>query len=140
MRSDHLLGLKLWLWGRRTRKMSIAGELEKFLAYRADGLLEFPISQVARSDRGNARLPGTPFILRLQQWLMSHFDLSEAAAWDYPVGLAKMRWAAHWEQEGGLDVYNAHEAEADASIAYWESQGGPGAMKAAAKKETTCPA
>jgi hypothetical protein len=73
---------------------------------------------------------------------MREFRLSEAAAWDYPVGMAKMRWAAHWEAEGGLDVYNAHESEADAHIAYWESQGGPGAMKAAAakEKEAQCPA
>lgn len=145
MRSDHLLGLKLKLWNWRTRraKLNLADELTKFLEYRTEGLLEFPISQVARADRGNARMPGTPFILRLQQWLMLTLRLTEAQAWDYPVGLSKLRWAAHWEQEGGLDVYNAHEAEADEHVAYWESQGGPGAMKKAAAeaaKEAKCPA
>ena len=139
MRSDPLLGLKLKVWGWRTRRarLNIETELAKFNAYREEGLLEFPISQVPRSDRGPApRLPGTPFILRLQQWLMVHLRLSEDEAWDYRVGLAKMRWAAHWEQEGGLNVYNAYEAEEDAFIAYWESKGGPAAMsRAQALKE-----
>ena len=162
MRSDHFLGLKLWIWECRmkrkegdflrglsrifankksalirgnSRKALLEKELATFLAYRAEGLLELPISQVARSDRAMPRLPGCPFILRLQQWLMTHFHLTESAAWDYPVGLAKMRWAAHWEQEGGLDIYNAHEAESDAQIEYWESLGGPSAMKL---KEAQC--
>jgi len=130
-RFDPFLSLRFWLWNRAIRRMDGDQELKTFLAYRAGGLLEFPISEVARADRGTSRLPGCPFILRLQQWLMTHFRLSESAAWDYPVGLAKMRWAAHWEQEGGLDIYNAHEAESDSQIAYWESQGGPSAMKGA---------
>jgi|SRR5436190_11042607 len=131
MRSDHLLGLKLWLWKRRIQKLDPVKELAAFNAYRAEGLLEFPISEIARADRSNARMPGCPFILRLQQWLMREFRLSESEAWDYPVGLAKMRWAAHWEQEGGLDIYNAHEAESDRQIEYWESMGGPSAMRGA---------
>lgn len=161
MRSDHLLGLKLWLWNRRIKSRinreftrinanengdsrslaSIRGyqeqELAKFISYRNEGLLEFPCSQVTRADRGpSPRLPGTPFILRLQQWLMTHLQLTESSAWDYPVGLAKMRWAAHWEQEGGLEIYNAHEEQEDAFIAYWESRGGPEAMtRAQAQKE-----
>ena len=161
MRSDHFLGFKLWIWRRRMKRLEksftrivankrelksakisvnsreelLGKELATFLAYRAEGLLELPISQVARSDRAMPRLPGCPFILRLQQWLMTHFHLTESAAWDYPVGLAKMRWAAHWEQEGGLDIYNAHEAESDAQIEYWESLGGPSAMRL---KEAKC--
>jgi len=144
MRSDHFLGPKLSIWKWRARlqlwnnwrlHFDMPRELATFLAYRAEGLLELPISQVSRSDRAMPRLPGCPFILRLQQWLMTHFHLSEDEAWDYKVGLAKMRWAAHWEQEGGLDIYNAHEAESDAQIEYWESLGGPSAMRL---KEAKC--
>lgn len=137
MRGDHLLSLKLWLWKRRTRKLDPSAELKKFLAYRDEGLLEFQISQMTRPDRGpSPRLPGAPFVLRLQQWLMTHLRKTEAKAWDYPAGLAKMRWAAHWEQEGGLDIYNANEEQEDAFISYWESRGGPSAMsRAQAEKE-----
>ncbi len=124
------LDLALWGWCIRKMKMDRAKELQKFLSYRDEGLLEFQISKKPRSDSApSLRLPGSPFILRLQQWLMSHLRKTEAEAWDYPVGLAKMRWACHWEQEGGLDVYNAHEAEEDDFIAKCEAMGGPSALK-----------
>ncbi len=123
MRAERWLGLDLWLWRKRTRKLDVAHETEKFVAYRAAGLLEFPLSTIVRPDRGpTPRLPGGPFILRLQQWLMRELRFSEAAAWDYPVGLAKMRWATHWEQEGGLDIYNAHDAEFDVFVAEQEAK------------------
>ncbi len=149
MRSDRLLGLKLWIWRRRIQKKAagkryelgklptskphtsyLDEELAKFLAYRNDGLLELPLSQVTRTDRGPApRLPGTPFLLRLQQWVMTHFGLTEAEAWDYPAGLAKIRWSAHWEAEGGLEVFNAHDAEEADFIRLCEAHGGPSAVK-----------
>jgi len=133
MRGDRLLSLKLWLWRRRARKLDATVELAKFLSYRNAGFDEFPLSQVIRPTGSDARrLPGAPFILRLQQWLMQDLGLGESAAWDYPVGLAKMRWATHWEEQGGLNVQNAHEAEQDAHVAYWEANGGPEAMRALA--------
>lgn len=148
MRRDWLLSLKLWVWRRRINRISYANsrefsprkknrrelasirvkpyleaELAKFIAYREAGLQEFPLSDIARSDRGpSPRQPGAPFILSLQQWLMLKFRLSEAEAWDYPAGLAKMRWAAYWESEGGLDIYNAHEAEFDEFVARNEAK------------------
>jgi hypothetical protein len=181
MRSDHLLGLKLWLWNRRIKRMgnrqftpihanenqasalssaerdsrpfaSIRGfreqELEKFLAYRNEGLLEFRLSEIPKADSGGpARMSGTPFILRLQQWLMDQFRLSEAEAWDYPVGLAKMRWAAHWESQGGMEVYNAHEAEFDQFVAEQRAakkEKDPSSVASllaeGGREEATCPA
>jgi len=134
MRRDWTLGLKLWLWRRRTRSMDHVAEVHKFARYRDDGLLELPLSQILKPDKtAPARLPGAPFVLRLQQWLMGQFGLSEAEAWDYPAGLAKMRWAAHWEQEGCLDVYNAHDAEFDAFVADQE------AKEACLPVPTACP-
>lgn len=56
-------------------------------------------------------------MLSLQQWLMLTLRLTEAEAWDYPVGLAKMRWATYWEREGGLEICNEQEAEFDAAVA-----------------------
>ncbi len=122
MRHDRILGLKLWIWNRRMRKLDFARELKTFCDYRAEGLLEFPPSEIERPDRTPGRLPGAPFILSLQQWLQVTFRLSEAAAWDYPVGLAKMRWAAHWEREGGFDIYNRHEAEHDIAVAQMDAE------------------
>jgi hypothetical protein len=52
--------------------------------------------------------------------------MSETQAWDYPVGLAKMRWAAYWEEQAGLEVYNEDNAEMDrlASEPLPEDKGG----------------
>jgi hypothetical protein len=137
MDSERWLSLDLALWHWRARRMDHARELARFIAYRADGLLEFPLSDVARRDRGQTpRLSGTPFILRLQQWLMLHLRLSESRAWDYPVGLAKMRWAAHWEQEGGLDVYSQHDAEFDEFVAEQEAIAAHTARSAALNPNT----
>jgi hypothetical protein len=92
---------QLCLLKRAAQKINrIPGGFEKavatFKAYREQGCSEFPMSDTIRPDRqkSTSRDPGTPFILRLQQFLMLNFRLTEAQAWDYPVGLAKMRWAA----------------------------------------------
>jgi hypothetical protein len=108
---------KLWLLRRaveRSVKRKIFDrEVAAFREYRESGCLEFPLSDVVRPGAPTPRSPGTPFILRLQQFLMVTLRMGEAEAWDYPVGMAKMRWAAHWEQEAGLEVYNEDNAEMD---------------------------
>lgn len=122
---DWFAGLKLWLWRKRLgRKIDFLAELASFREYQTFGSLEFPLSDVAQPSRGPApRAPGSPFVLRLHQWLMQHHRLTESEAWDYPLGLAKMRWACFWESEQGLDVYNAHDAEFDAFVAEQEAKG-----------------
>lgn len=116
---------KLWLLKRRAKKYNFEKEAEAFRQYREDGSLEFPISEIPRPNRdsGPTRPPGSPFLLRLHQFVMERLQKSELEAWDYPVGLAKMRWAAHWEQKNGLDVYNAQDAQFDAFIAEQEAKG-----------------
>jgi len=123
---DRLLSLKLWLWKRRVASAAVAHakrlakglesagyfqqEAAKFKSYLIAGSDEFPASDAPRPDRQSAsRQPGSPFILRLNQWLVSSLRISEAAAWDYPFALAKMRWECHWEQEGGFDVSNEQD-------------------------------
>lgn len=114
MHCDPLLRFKMWLWRRRIRGLNLPAEIEKFTTYRAEGSLELPVQEILRSGRSEPpRMPGAPFLLRLQQWLMLTFRLSDSAAWDYPLGLAVMRWETFWEQERGLDVYNALDAQAD---------------------------
>lgn len=120
---DPIINLKLWIWKRRSRHLDFKSELAKFTSYRTKGSLEFQLSEITDPSRGSSRLPGTPFLLRLQQWLMLTFRLSEAESWDYPYGLAKMRWACFWEQEEGLKVYNAHDAEFDRFVEEQEKKG-----------------
>jgi hypothetical protein len=149
---DPLLRFKLWIWRRRIawtgRKWAgksarrnrgsspvsfpppphpptfIASELAIFRAYRQAGIAEFPLSDVTHPSSGPPpRSPGAPFLLRLQQWLMLTLHLTEAQAWDYPYALAKMRWAAYWEEQQGLEVYNQHDAEFDAFVAEQEAKG-----------------
>jgi hypothetical protein len=112
---------KLWLIKRAVQKANLEvpenlnRAIEAFAKHRQDGCSEFPISDTLRPERQNStgRDPGTPFILTLQQFLMLKFRLTEEEAWNYPVGLAKMRWQAFWEQEGGLDIANWFDAHID---------------------------
>lgn len=126
---DPFINFKMFLWGLRLRprlRKFLALEMASFTAYRDAGSLEFPISDRPRPDSGASeprRPPGTPFLLRLQQFLMVTFHLSEAQAWDYPFGLAKMRWLCHWEEQDGIDVYNHHDAEFDRYVAEQEAKG-----------------
>jgi hypothetical protein len=108
MPSDLLLTLKIKLWNRRIRKMDLARELLAFAAYRNEGSLEFPLSEFDSSG-SSGHAPGSPLILQLQQFMMLNFRLSENEAWDYPFGLAKQRWCAFYEREGGLRIKNRHE-------------------------------
>jgi hypothetical protein len=113
---DRLLRFKLWIIGWRNRKASWPLEMLKFSAYRQAGSLELPPYDVLDPEREPARTPGSPFLLRLNAWIMAHLGLSEEEAWDYPYGLAKMRWESFWEQEGGFKVTNEDEGEFDAWV------------------------
>lgn len=149
MNRDWFFELKMKLWGRRLKKVDVAVELGKFRAYLDQGSLEFPISRMPRPGvRTSGRMAGAPFLLRLHQFLVTRLGLNEAAAWDYPYGLAKMQWSAYWEAEGGLDLYNEHEEQFDAFVAAQEAllpgrhphAGGQCAFGAGtAKEEVACP-
>jgi len=126
---DWLMSAKIWLWQkrlRRARRWRYADEMARFRQYIEDGLLQFRVSDQPRNDEYSrpTRLPGAPYVLQLQQWLMLKLGLPEHQAWDYPFGYAKMRWQAYWEQEGGLDLYNEHESKFDRFIEEQEAQAG----------------
>lgn len=108
---EFLAPIKARLIARRFRKCNLSQCIQEFRQYLESGSLELPLSDIPRSqkDQAPSRFPGAPLILRLHAFVMTHLRKSEAEAWDYPVGLAKMRWAAHWEQEGGLDIYGPHD-------------------------------
>jgi hypothetical protein len=110
--------LKLWLLARNAKKdnkdtANHARNVRVFQEYRESGGLFLPMSDNRRPGRQECREPGAPYILRLQQFLMTKLRLSEAEAWDYQFGLAVMRWQTFWEQEGGLDVFNAYDEACD---------------------------
>jgi hypothetical protein len=110
---------KRWIWRMRTKRSSQEVATAEFHSYRDAGLLQFPHSEIPRPvDRHTqtTRAPGSPFLLRLHSFVMTHLRLSEAEAWDYGAGLAKMRWQCHWEQEGGLDIANEHDASFKAYV------------------------
>lgn len=131
---DPLLSFKLLLWRFRRnvspalRKLTFQEELKTFTTYRDAGSLEFPLAEVVRPDRGPApRPPGSPFQLRLYEFLHQRWTREDAkewrTPWDYPLGLAKMRWASHWEEEGGLEVQNHFDAERDRKeMEFWLEQ------------------
>jgi hypothetical protein len=113
MHSDWFIGLKITLWRRRVQKMNFGRELQGFLDYRASGSLEFPLTERVRCGASPGRPAGAPFLLRLHQFLVTRLNKSDSAAWDYPLGLAKMHWLAYWESEGGVTIYNSHDAQFD---------------------------
>jgi hypothetical protein len=114
---DHLHMLKLWLLKRLVKKSDHTESVQLLGEYFREGSLELPMSDITRPDREKAtREVGAPFLLRLQQFLMIHLRLSESEAWDYPLGLAKMRWQTFWEQEGGCAVRGETECKMDAML------------------------
>ena len=131
--SDRWMPLKLWIWRKRlvrsARAYARAGlgyfaeETKTFITYLSSGSNEFPLSEIEYPDRKKSRSPGCPGILRLNQWTMTTLRLTEPEAWDYPYGLAKMRWACHWEMEGGLDVRNEDDEVFEQYIARQEAMG-----------------
>jgi hypothetical protein len=116
--------LKVWLVSRRIKKCDFKSETTAFRAYRADGSLEFKLSEIATPNNAPTPRPaGAPWLLRLHQFMVSQYRLTISQAWDFPLGEAKMRWASFWEQEGGLNIYNEHDASFDAYIAEQEAKG-----------------
>ncbi len=111
------LRLKLWA-GRGTmrraeRRSSIRQESERFSRYRDSGLMALPRSLMPSNGR-EGREPGAPFVLIIHQFISWRKGLTDAAAWDYPAGLAIQNWQCYHEQEGALRIHN--QAEEDARI------------------------
>ena len=113
MSRDWFLPLKLKLWTRRIQKgrFNYFDELESFRIHQASCSVSFKCSRPSRPTPSRAM--GTPFVLRLNQFLIEILRLTEAQAWDYPFGLAQMRFQAHHEEQGALEVENPHDASFD---------------------------
>lgn len=122
---DPLITLKLGIWKRRIRRMDLSEALASFRVYQVIGSQEFPESPLLEEPNKYgppSRVLGAPFLLRLHQFLVMKLRLSEARAWDYPYGLAKMQWETWWETKGGLRILNLHEAEHLEFVARMEAE------------------
>lgn len=119
---DRFGRFKSWLWNVKIGKCNYATEAAKAKAYIADGQLEFKIKDVFDPDRKTGRPPGAPFLLRVNDFLIDRLRLTESQAWDYPLGLAKMRWETYLEQEGAVEVYNYNDLEYDRFVAEEEAK------------------
>ena len=129
-----LVPIKIKIWNWRVRRAAVAQlkqapaapyyfcELSKFANYLSSGSMDFPESEIPREAITPSRSPGRPFLLSLQQWLMVEFRMTESQSWNYPFGLAKMRWAAHWEAQGGIDIKNKREVEWDLNMELQEAR------------------
>lgn len=143
---DWTLSLKLWLWRKRVAiaeriHSRIPGAAPYFLEqsdllyrYIEAGSIGFPFSDSPRADSDTkVRMFGSPFLIRLHNWLTVELGMSYSEAWDHPYGLAKMRWSAHWEQEGALSIKNEADESFDRYIAEQEAAG-----KKALEKDNQC--
>lgn len=103
--------IRLWRW--RCRRADFDMALATFQEYRDSGNLSLPPSGITTPGKTPGRIQGTPFLLRLHQFIITQLRMSEAAAWDYKLGMAKMHWCAWWEGEGCYEVYNEVDAAHD---------------------------
>lgn len=117
---DRFIGFKIKLWTRRTRGLELTVERERYLDYRIAGTGCFPTE--SPTDARAARHPGTPLILRVHQFLMLTLGLDEATAWNYPMGLAYLRFAGWLEGQGMVNVKNEFDLEFDAGYEEFERE------------------
>ena len=109
---------QLWFLKRAVKKSDHETNVKALEDYFENGKLLFPPSDTVRPEtQSSGRELGSPFVLRLQQFLMMQLGKSESEAWDYPFGLATMRWQTYWEQKGCFDVYNEYDAACDPELA-----------------------
>lgn len=121
-RSRFLFAFKQWAWRRRTRNLDFDAELAAFKVYQLQHSAAFPPSEVRRAGVTYARQSGSPYLLVLHQFIVERLKLSEDQAWDYPLGLAKMRRQASLEEEGKIEIKNQQEADFDAYVAREEAK------------------
>lgn len=125
MNRDRFVALKLMLWRWRIARMQKRGmdliqRMNRFLEYRNAGCAEFPGE--LPTNLSNARPLGAPYLLRLHNFVWLKLGKTESEAWDYPYGLAKMRYAEYLEGLGCWNIKGEYELEYDKARDEWERE------------------
>jgi hypothetical protein len=107
MARDPLVKLKMRIWAWRARRENLQDGIDAFCRYRFSGY-NFP--QCSPVGEGG-RIPGSPVLARMIQFLMMRMGKTEEEAMDYPLGLAHWHFATWLESEGSLTVQNENEKE-----------------------------
>jgi len=84
--------------------------IEAWRNYRMAGSASFPQEEMPSPD-GNFRYFGQPELASILNFLTITCGLMETQAFDYPLGMARMRRLAWLESEGGGRIQNAIEKE-----------------------------
>lgn len=124
-RWDLLALPKFLIWSWEIRKFNLAQELIKFRDYRKSGSTAFP-DEPADSTEGKRRSLGQPLLLAFHHYIINlgsaEWSQYGKSPWDYPYGLAQMRYSAAAELDGRLKIKNAAEMAEDKAMKEWEAK------------------
>lgn len=95
----------LWSW--RVRNYNFALSIADWNNYRAAGSASPPTESVEYEN--GSRSLGAPLSAAMIQFLIQNMGLTEARAYDYPIGLCKFHYYTNAEREGGIKIINAAE-------------------------------
>jgi len=104
------VGRKWAQWRRAIRGDDFGAAAAAWRKYRAAGSESFPTEEMPNTG-GEFRYFGQPEMAALVNFLQITCGLSEEEAFDYPLGLARMRRLAWLESEGSVRITNEGEAE-----------------------------
>lgn len=114
--------LAVWCWHRRRKraKLNWPRETAKFQNYLASAriITEYkekregcPFMPTTAGPDAKGRALGAPCDAALIQFLCRELHMTEAAALEYPLGLAQAHYLTFLEREGNLRILNAFEME-----------------------------
>jgi hypothetical protein len=105
------------------KEIDLPAEFKTFREYQLAGSLELPCQLPAsRPDDQPSRYLGAPFLLRLHLFLVKEMNLTDEAAWNHPLGFAKMRYAAWMEENQRMEIKNEQDMQVDADRAKWMAE------------------
>jgi len=91
-------------WGRRNRKSDLTAAFIEFSEHISASLVG---PQYWNAEGGNS--PKAPYWWHLATLGMSHLNLSDTAAWDYPISRLMCHFACKSEAEGNKDLMSSDD-------------------------------
>jgi hypothetical protein len=105
------LKTRLWrsTWLNKTHDQTLAA-IPQFIAYRNAGSTQPPTAPpLLEPGQSKPREPGSPFLLRLIQFLIFRLRMTEQDAMDYPLGLAIWHACAFAEAQDEIRIENKND-------------------------------